>query len=57
MAFLGLVGSLVSIPISTQAGFLYEWNPAAPFVSSLFIDAATFVFIVILMIEPEEREI
>lgn len=57
MALFGMLRNLVIIPSSSIAGFLYEVNPAYPFIVNLILEIGAFVILVTVVREPERREV
>ncbi len=51
------LGNILSTVSYAVSGFLYQSNPAYPFLISLFLDCLTFLLVFFLLKEPERREI
>ena len=51
------LGNILGTVSYAVSGFLYQSNPAYPFMISLFLDVLTLLLVVFLLKEPERREI
>ena len=57
MGIIGTLNILATVPSSALGGFLYQTNPAAPFVLAIILGIATVSVIVFLVKEPRKKEI
>jgi MFS family permease len=57
MALFGMLRNLVIIPSSSIAGYLYELNPVYPFIINLILEIGAFLILVLIVKEPERREV
>jgi len=57
MALFGMLRNFVIIPSSSIAGYLYELNPTYPFIVNLILEIGAFFILVLVVKEPENREV
>jgi MFS family permease len=56
MGTIGTMNLLATIPSAAIGGYLYQTNPAAPFVVAIILGLITCLMIIFLVKEPERRE-
>jgi MFS family permease len=56
MGTMGTMNLLATIPSAAIGGYLYQTNPAAPFVVAIILGVVTSLIIAFLVREPEKRE-
>jgi MFS family permease len=57
MGTMGTLNFLVTIPSSAIGGYLYQINPAAPFIVAIVLGLITSLIVILLVKEPKKREI
>jgi MFS family permease len=56
MGTIGTMNLLATIPSAAIGGYLYQTNPASPFVVAIILSLITSLMIIFLVKEPERRE-
>jgi len=57
MGAIGMLNILATIPSSTIAGFLYQINPAYPFILIIIMESIAILIVIFLIKEPQKMEI
>lgn len=57
MGTIGTLNLLLTIPSSAIGGYLYQIKPAAPFIAAIILGLITVLIIILLVKEPEKREV